>query len=110
LVKQFICGVMSLLMIAPSVSAGNVVKSATYYSDWFVGRKMANGKRFHQHTMVAAHPTYRLGTRLRVRYKKRSVVVVVTDRCRCSIDLSKAAFRKLAPLRKGRIRVRVSKL
>ena len=92
----------------PSVEAGSA--SATYYSNWFNGRKMANGRRFHQGLMVAAHPSLRLGTRLRVRYKGRSVVVVVSDRCRCSLDLSKSAFRRLAPLKKGRIPVRYSKL
>jgi rare lipoprotein A len=83
--------------------------SATYYADYFVGRKMANGVRFYQSSMVAAHPYLKLGTRVKVSYKGRSVLVTITDRCNCSIDLSKAAFRQLAPLRVGRIPVQVTR-
>jgi rare lipoprotein A (peptidoglycan hydrolase) len=104
--------VFALVIVLPNgvalpANAGNA--SATYYSDYYIGRKMANGRRFSQSAMVAAHPTYKLGTRLRVKYKGRSVTVVVSDRCNCSLDLSKAAFSQLAPLKKGRIPVRISK-
>ena len=84
--------------------------TATWYGNGFHGRRMANGKRFNQNAMTAAHPSLRLGSRIRVQYRGRSVMVRVTDRCRCSLDLSKAAFRRLAPLSKGRIKVRYSRI
>jgi rare lipoprotein A len=106
-----LCTLTGICLIPETPADARTVRaSATYYSNYYNGRRMANGRRFSQSAMVAAHPTYRLGTRLRVRYKNRSVVVTVMDRCHCSLDLSKAAFRRLAPLKKGRIPVRVTKL
>ena len=90
---------------------GVVAQTATYYADSFEGRRMANGRRFSQSAMVAASNNYKLGTRVRVtnRNNKKSVVVTVSDRCgRCSIDLSKAAFRRIGALQKGRIPVSIS--
>lgn len=95
--------IIGTLLIGSPVNAGST--TATYYSDYFNGRKMANGRRFNQAAMTAAHPSLRLGTRIRVRHKKRAITVTVTDRCRCTLDLSKRAFRILAPLKKGRIKV-----
>ncbi len=72
---------------------------------------MANGQRFsHGRVSNAASGVYPLGTRLRVSHRGRAVVVTITDRCRCYLDLSKAAFRQLAPLSVGRIPVSVSRL
>lgn len=106
-----LCTLTGITIIPLEIASARTVRaSATYYSNYYNGRRMANGRRFSQSAMVAAHPTYRFGTRLRVRYKNRSVVVTVMDRCHCSLDLSKAAFRRLAPLKKGRIAVRVSKI
>ncbi len=96
------------LMLGDLALAG----SATFYGSSFNGRKMANGRRFNPNHMVAAHPSYPFGTRLRVtnRKTKRSVVVTVTDRCSCSIDLSPAAFRRIGNLRKGRIPVSITRI
>jgi rare lipoprotein A len=106
---QLIALALGFSLLLPEIAeAGNTF--ATWYGPGFHGRRMANGKRFNQNAMTAAHPSLRLGTRIRVRYKRRSVVVRVTDRCRCSLDLSKAAFRRLAPLSKGRIKVRYSRI
>lgn len=98
----------SILLIADPVIAGSYRTTATYYSDRFVGRKMKNGQRFSQSSNAVAHPSLPLGTRVKIRYKNRVVTGVVKDRCRCTIDLSKGLFRQLAPLKKGRISVKVS--
>ena len=82
--------------------------SATFYSDYYQGRRMANGQTFSQSSNSVAHPSYRFGTRLRICYRNRCVTGVVRDRCNCSIDLSKGLFRQLAPLSRGRINVSVS--
>jgi rare lipoprotein A len=74
---------------------------ASFYADKFEGRRMANGRRFHQDDMVAASLRYPVGTRIRVTSLKtgREVVLTVSDRgpwhTRFSLDLSKAAFRAL---------------
>lgn len=107
--RQIIALALGLSLVIPEMAQAGQA-SATYYGPGFHGKKMANGRRFNQNAMTAAHPSLRLGTRIRVRYRSRSVVVRVTDRCRCSLDLSKAAFRQLAPLSKGRIRVRYSRI
>jgi rare lipoprotein A len=84
--------------------------TATYYSDYYQGRRMANGQTFSQSSNSVAHGSYKFGTRLQICYRDRCVVGVVRDRCRCSIDLSKGLFRQLAPLSKGRINVSVKAL
>lgn len=103
-------GLLTLMGNPQPVEAGNV--NATYYSNQYHGRRMTNGKRFSQGGYTAAHPSYRLGTRLKVYNprNKRSVVVTVTDRCRCSLDLSKSAFSRIANLSQGRVSVYVTRL
>lgn len=73
---------------------------------------MANGRPYNPNHYVAAHPRYPLGTRLRVTHQRtgRSVIVTVTDRCACSLDLSSAAFRRIANKNHGRIPVRITRL
>jgi rare lipoprotein A len=44
------------------------------------GSKTASGQRFNQNAMTAAHRSLPFGTKLRVTYKGRSVVVTVNDR------------------------------
>lgn len=105
-----LCAVTGFCLIANKVEALPLHTTATYYSDYYNGRQMANRHRFSQSAMVAAHPTIRLGTRIRVQHRNRSIIVTVTDRCLCTLDLSKAAFKQLAPLRKGRIPVKVTRI
>lgn len=102
-----IAALISLLFTYPALA-----NTATYYGSSFHGKKMANGKRYNPNQMVAAHPSYPIGTRLKVtnRSTKRSVVVTVTDRCSCSLDLSKAAFRQIGNLQKGRVPVSVARI
>jgi rare lipoprotein A len=84
--------------------------SATYYGNRFSGRRMANGKVYHHHKMVAAHRRYRLGTRLKVTNRRsgKSVIVTVSDRCKCSLDLSPGAFKRIGSLSQGRVPITVS--
>ena len=98
-----IAALISLTLTYPALAG-----SATYYGSSFHGKKMANGKRYNPNQMVAAHPSYPIGTRLKVTNKnnKRSVVVTVTDRCSCSLDLS----RQIGNLKKGRVPVSVTRI
>jgi rare lipoprotein A len=104
-VKKLIISLTILFMLPLTVLA----ESATYYSNRFNGRKMANGKVYHPKKMIAAHNRYPLGTRLKVVNKTngKSVSVVVSDRCSCSIDLSPAAFKRISNLSRGRVAVKV---
>lgn len=93
---------------------------ASYYADSFHGKTTASGVRFDTKAMVAAHPTYPFGTRVRVTSlaTRRSVQVVIVDRGPARgpraqgviIDLSRAAATQLGFIRAGRTRVRVEVL
>lgn len=79
---------------------------ASWYGEAHHGRLMANGKPFNMHALTAASNMLPLGARARVTAGKRSVVVRITDRGGFGkygriIDLSKAAFAKLAPTGQG---------
>ena len=94
---------------------GQEGKASHYGGNYHHGRKMANGKIFDKNALTCAHNKYPFGTKLRVSYKGKSVIVTVTDRGGFNklgrvIDLSEGAFKKLAPLSKGLIKVKIEKL
>lgn len=71
---------------------------ASYYHDKFNGRSTANGEKFNNNKLTAAHKTLAFGTRVKVTnvVNNKSVVVVINDRGPFTkgreIDLSKKAF------------------
>lgn len=73
--------------------------NVSWYGPGFHGRKTASGEIFNQNAMTAAHKTYRFGTKLRLAYNGRSVIVRINDRGPYirgrEVDLSKAAARKV---------------
>jgi rare lipoprotein A len=93
---------------------------ATYYGKAFQGRITASGRPFDMNALVAAHPSYPFGTRLRVTNlaNGRQVTVQILDRgparrSRASgviIDLSQRAAEVLEFTRQGRARVRLEVL
>ena len=112
-VTLLICGV-AFLFGAPPVRAAECGK-ASFYAEAHHGKTMANGQPFNMHAMTAASNSLPLGSKARVTYGKRPVVVTITDRGGFGkygriIDLSKGAFAKLAHTDKGLIRVCVSRL
>ena len=84
------------LFVVPA-NASNMV--ASWYGPGFDGRKTASGERFHANGYTAAHKTLPFGTKLRVTYKGRSVIVRVNDRGPFvkgrHLDLSKGAARAI---------------
>jgi len=78
---------------------------------------MANGQRFNPDKLTGASWFFDFGTRVVVTHRNRSVVVVITDRGPAKyllnegrkIDLSRAAFAKLASPDLGLIDVTVKK-
>jgi rare lipoprotein A len=105
---------MMALVVIPIISVDDVqAQTATYYHPSLAGRIKANGRPYRPGAMTAASNHYRLGTRLRVTNRRtgKSVVVTVTDRCgNCSIDLSRAAFQRIAPIKQGRVPVKITRL
>ena len=74
---------------------------------------MANGRKFDPSKLTAASWHYPLGTKVTVTHGSNSVVVEICDRgparrLKREIDLSRAAFKKLAPLTTGLIEVTVT--
>ena len=77
---------------------------ASWYGERHRGLLMANGKKFNPDRLTAASWFFDLGTKVVVKHGHRSVVVVITDRGPAhrlvmegrTIDLSRAAFAKLA--------------
>lgn len=120
--------VASFLLLAFVVlaHAEPVALTASWYSvaslkkegTWKHGeQKMANGKKFDENALTCASRLYPLGTVLRVVNIKngRSVRVVVTDRigkrfARTRIDLTRAAFARIADLDEGVVRVKVEEV
>lgn len=82
---------------------------ASWYGPGFAGRPTASGESFDPDAMTAAHRTLPFGTRLVVAAGSEVVAVTVNDRGpfvagRC-LDLSRAAFARLAPLGAGEVTV-----
>jgi rare lipoprotein A len=91
-------------LMLPSVAEAACGK-ASWYGPGFHGRQTASGQKFNQNAMTAAHKTLPFGTKLRVKYGKRSVVVVINDRGPFVgdrvLDLSKGAAQKLGLIPAG---------
>ncbi|ARJ67638.1 hypothetical protein WV31_19250 [Magnetospirillum sp. ME-1] len=87
---------------------------ASWYGPGFKGNRTASGEKFDPKALTAAHPTLPFGTLVEVSRqdkKKKSVIVMVTDRgpyvAGRSIDLSRAAARRLHMSYQGAVPVRM---
>jgi rare lipoprotein A len=93
---------------------------ASYYGRDFHGRTTASGVRFDMNALVAAHPTYPFGTRVRVTNlaNDRSTILRIVDRGPAAqlradgllIDVSQRAAETLGFIQQGRARVRLEVL
>jgi rare lipoprotein A len=85
----------------------------SWYGPGFHGRLTANGERYNQHGLTAAHKTLPFGSRLRVCFQ-RCAVVRVNDRGPYirgrEIDLSKGAADAIGLTASGVGRVKVTRL
>lgn len=86
-------------------------KRASWYGPGFHENKTASGEIFDMYKMTAAHKTLPFGTRVRVTYKEKSVVVRINDRGPYvkgrDIDLSYAAAKELGILEEGVVKVKL---
>lgn len=86
---------------------------ASYYADFFQGRKTANGDTFRQRKRTAAHRTLPFGTVVKVKNLKngKTVKVRINDRGPFVdgriIDLSKKAARRLGMVNDGVVQVEI---
>jgi rare lipoprotein A len=90
---------------------------ASFYGAGLQGEKTASGEIFDMKEMVAAHPSYPMGTIVRITNleNKRTLKVRVNDRGPTAanrkegviIDVSRAAARALGFVKAGRVKVRV---
>lgn len=84
--------------------SGQSVK-ASWYGPGFHGKKTASGETYNQNGLTTAHKSLPFGTKLRVTYKGKSVVVEVTDRGPYArgrtLDLSKGAAQWLGLIPAG---------
>jgi rare lipoprotein A len=95
----------------------NAADQASWYGAEHRGQLMANGKPFDPDKLTAASWFYGLGTRVVVTHAGRSVVVEITDRGPAKrlvkegrkIDLTHAAFARLANPDRGLINVTLKK-
>jgi rare lipoprotein A len=108
-----ITGVLFLFMTSPAT--GQEVGLASFYHSGLKGYKMANGERYNPEELTCAHPTYPLGSILKVARKDNpdhSVMVIVTDRGPYVkgriIDLSRSAAKELGIIDSGIAEVAVA--
>lgn len=106
------CGALLIALAASTAGADGtgpklIEGVASWYGPGFHGRTTANGEKFNQNEMTAAHRTLPFGTRLRVTNEDtgKSVVVRVNDRGPFSgnrvLDLSKGAAEQIGLISKG---------
>jgi rare lipoprotein A len=97
-VMALAAALVALPQVTSTAHASTKVK-ASWSGPGFHGRTTASGERFNQYAMTAAHRTLPFGTKVRVKHKDRSVIVVINDRGPFikgrSLDLSKGAARKI---------------
>lgn len=104
-----------MLCLLLLTSIGVNAEVASWYN--LDGRKTASGEVFRTHSLTCASNTHKLGTYLKVTNtaNDKSVVCKVNDTGGFSkygrtLDLSKGAFSKIAPLSQGTAKVTIKKL
>lgn len=109
--KKILVAVLALSALSAQAA------TVTFYGDKFHGKKTASGERFNQNAMTCASNSHKFGTHLKVTNtaNDKSVICRVNDRGGFSkygvtLDLSKGAFAKIAPLSQGRARVIIEKV
>ena len=105
------------MLLATMALTCQAAEQASWYGKEHRGQLMANGQHFNPDKLTAASWFYELGTKVVVTCADRRVVVEITDRGPSkrlvqkgrTIDLSRAAFAKLASPTLGLIDVTVER-
>lgn len=99
-----------------SISEFTEVGEASWYGPGFHGRKTANGERYNQNSLTAAHKELPLNSVVRVTHEAtgKSVVVRINDRGPFHgnrvIDMSYAAAKALGMVQHGKAKVKIELL
>lgn len=108
--KKLIFAILTFVGLV-SMTSDNIRKyTASFYHDKYHGRKTASGVKFDQNKKTAASNNYPLGTIVKVTNPNngKTTIVKINDRMHPKyshrIDLSKSAFKDLAPLKQGVIK------
>ena len=111
---------VALIAAIPLVVVGKVVGdrtglvTASWYGERYRGKPTASGELFDPDKLTAAHRRLPFGTRVRCQLGKKFVVVTIPDRGPFvkgrEIDLSRAAFQRLANTDAGLIQIRMKVL
>ena len=108
---RFVLAFLVLVLASPALPCE--MRVASYYGKES-GNRTANGERFDGSSLTAAHRSLPFGTKLRVTYRGKSVVVRINDRGPFvrgrQLDLSKAAASRIGLIRAGVGRVCVERL
>lgn len=119
LMSHSICLTLMVLLLNAPASFGTETKIqphtgyATWYADYFHGRRTANGEIYHKDKFTAAHRTLPFGTMVKVTNldNNKSCIVKINDRCgnnpKMTIDLSKAAAAEIGMISAGIQKVRL---
>lgn len=110
--------VLALVLLAlfaiPAQACRGQTVTASWYGPGFDGRLTANGERFNQHGLTAAHKSLPFGTQLRVSFKGKAVTVRINDRgpfvAGRSLDLSRGAANAIGLIPSGVGRVCIETL
>ena len=101
MLKTFTSIALTLLAFSPAVVHAKQCTTASYYGSEYHGRRTANGERYNQWALTAAHPSLPFGTMVKVvnQNNGKSVNVRINDRGPFiggrGIDLSTAAMRTI---------------
>jgi rare lipoprotein A len=113
----FLLSSLALGALAPAaVEAKSSCGIASYYGPSFHGRTTANGERFDSQALTFAHRTMPFGTKIKVTNQDngRSIIVRGNDRGPFYgsriIDLSEAAFSRIASRGQGLANVCISQV
>jgi rare lipoprotein A len=108
--KKLLLLVITIITVFQTVCQA---ETATYYSNYFHGRKTSSGKYFNQNHLVGASNSYSIGSIVEVKRGKKKVRVKIIDNGDFGyghIDLSKTAFLQLGKLSEGIIEVSIRKI
>ena len=107
--------ILSFLILLLLNSCGYTTRKgiASYYADFYEGRTTANGEKFRQNKITAAHKTLPFGTIVKVTNlaNNKTVVVRINDRGPYIkgriIDLTKAAAKEIDMIGAGISKVKI---
>ena len=122
LVQGWLIALLMVVPICPAQSSRSVKTAqappetgvAIYYSDQLVGRPVANGEKYDNKALTAAHRTLPFGTMVKVTNLKnnKSTVVKINDRGPHGskaniIDLSRRAAEEIDMIKDGKVKVKI---